>query len=148
ALATTNSMDEGSPFLKDQYVESNLHPYEKSPSAIKPSDGPWSDHMGGSWRDAKFHAAVGLAELGDPKGVEWLIAGARRNDFGIDETVFYRAHVAAQTGSLRENCELALRDLFFGQDDDGQTEKTIDWDNCWAQIRNDFVPQPVRLASE
>ncbi|MCA9136257.1 MAG: hypothetical protein KDB00_05850 [Planctomycetales bacterium] len=32
---------------------------------------------------------------------------------GIDGSVFHGAHVEAKTGSLRESCDLALRDLFF-----------------------------------
>jgi hypothetical protein len=32
-----------------------------------------SSETGGCWQSIKFHSALGLAELGDPTGVEWLI---------------------------------------------------------------------------
>ncbi len=85
--------------------------YKHHPAPPAPEKA-WSDSMGGSWRDAKFHAAVGLAELGDSRGIEWLIAAVQPNDFGIDGTVYRGTHAKAPGGSLRENSLYVLADLF------------------------------------
>lgn len=111
--------------------------------AEKPSgEAVWRDAMGGSWRDAKFHAAVALAELGDPTGVEWLIAATLPNDFGIDGTVFRGQHRSVHRGSLRENCIYVLIDL-AGQP---QRDRNQNWTVWWAENREQFQPHPVALS--
>ena len=101
----------------------------------------WSDGQGGSWRDAKFHAAVGLAELGEPAGVEWLIACAVPNDFGLDDSVYRVQHFHSRRGSLRENAHLALLDL-FGLD---ANVSNSDWPEIWKSQQSKFTPKQVML---
>lgn len=104
--------------------------------------GKWTDHQGGSWRDARFHAAIGLAELGEPVGVEWLIAKALPNDFGLDDSVSRSQHYFATGSSLRENCRYALTDLF---DLKGIDQTNQDWPALWGSRRDNFTPHPVGL---
>ncbi len=104
----------------------------------------WTDAMGGSWRDAKFHAAVGLAELGESIGVEWLIAAVQPNDFGMDGTVFQGMHQLEPTGSLRKNARLVLADLFgIAPTDDPSELKT--W---WADNKARFIPKQTILKGD
>jgi len=42
-----------------------------------------SENHGGNWQSVKFHAALGLAELGEPVGMEWLIAHSDDDSDGI-----------------------------------------------------------------
>jgi uncharacterized protein (TIGR03067 family) len=39
--------------------------------ATPPKQSTWSDSVGGTWPDARFVAAVGFAELGDPSAIDW-----------------------------------------------------------------------------
>lgn len=105
------------------------------------NQGKWPDNLGGSWRDAKFHAAVALAELGEPDGVQWLIAKAKPNDFGLDGSVFRVPHARSASGSLRESCRYALADL-SGIQPDGDADR---WSTWWAENKAKFVPQPITL---
>lgn len=102
----------------------------------------WKDHQGGSWGDAKFHAAVGLAELGDAAGWNWLIAAATPNEFGIDDTVYRGAHVSVTTGSLRANCKAALMDLA------GLQVAPASWTDWWQTNGDQLQPQHVGLKQD
>ena len=42
-----------------------------------------SEKHGGGWSSIKFHAALGLAELGDPSGMQWLITHSDDDSPGI-----------------------------------------------------------------
>ncbi len=129
-----------------QFLADVLH---NSPDAGNPfrdadrTKGKWPDNVGGSWDDARFHAAVGLAELGVEEGIRWLIEHARPNDFGIDGSVDRHAHASTRTGSLRANCNAVLSDLSgLPATSDGNPR---DWDECWREHAASFVPRPVAL---
>ena len=56
----------------------NSSPYAAPATvATPPKQSIWSDNLGGTWPDARFVAAVGLAELGDQTAIEWLLAKAK-----------------------------------------------------------------------
>lgn len=112
-----------------------------------PEKGKWLDNTGGSWRDAQFHAAVGLAELGDHAGVEWLIKQSEPNDFGtgsMSVSLSNALHAKASGGNLRQSCVCALEDLSGLQavDDAGQ------WKTWWGTSKERFVPRAVALRIE
>lgn len=102
--------------------------------------GKWKDNIGGQWTDAKFTAAVGLAELGERAGFEWLLAQARPNDFGIDGSLWRITHGEDRRGSLRKSCHLALIDLL-----------QLDSDTTFRQLndrwRSGKIPQSTRPVS-
>jgi len=101
--------------------------------------GKWPDNLGGSWRDARFHAAIGLAEINVEDGVRWLIEHARPNNFGLDGSVYRHPHSQVRSGSLRKNCDYALRDL-------SGTQGEQDWDKWWRENEKTFTPRrPVSL---
>jgi hypothetical protein len=115
------------------------NPEVNAPAIQKP--GLWADNMGGTWRDAKFHAAVALAELGEPAGVERLIEFARPNDFGLDENLFSLAHTRDASGSRRASSLFALIDL-FGLEPDADFAQTEAW---WKVNQGQFHPKKVAL---
>jgi hypothetical protein len=131
---------QGKPFLMDV-----LHNPSDSRDAFGSTDktkGKWPDNVGGSWRDAKFHAAVGLAELGVEDGVRWLFEHARPNEFGLDGTVYFHPHHQVGAGSLRKNCAQALHDVSGIRLDQGRSPV---WDTLWRENKTTFVPRPVGL---
>ena len=56
-------------------------PVPKSNSEA-PTASRWKDNTGGGWTDAKFVAAVGLAELSESEGIDWLLARATQRVWG------------------------------------------------------------------
>ena len=111
------------------------------------TNGKWADNVGGGWWDAKFVAAVGLAELGDSVGVEWLLKHAKPNDFGTDESLWRRGHVLDRSGSLRKSSHQALIDL-FAMDAVSYIQVT-DWWNAnstrFHATSNPAIARPVAL---
>ncbi|MEX0936880.1 MAG: hypothetical protein WDZ59_03395 [Pirellulales bacterium] len=106
--------------------------------------GKWPDNRGGSWLEAKFHAAVGLAELGEPAGVEWLIKESERNDFGVGSmsaSLNHAPHYKAVRSNLRESCLQTLADLSGRQ----ATDDMDQWNAWWAANQDQFEPRPVAL---
>jgi hypothetical protein len=92
--------------------------------------GKWPDNIGGGWEEARFIAAVGLAELNVEEGVRWLIEHARPDDFG--------------TGAeLRKKCNRALHSL-SGLQNKGE-EFWVDWDTWWRENKDSFSPRRVYL---
>jgi hypothetical protein len=111
------------------------------------SRGKWPDNVGGAWLDAKFHAAVGLAELGEHVGVEWLIEQSRSNDFGVGSmsvSLSCAPHHKATRGNLRESCLHALADL-LGQPATDRTAPLVAW---WTANKSRFEPRPVALQTQ
>jgi hypothetical protein len=105
--------------------------------------GQWPDNIGGGWEEARFYAAVGLAELGVEDGVRWLIEHARPNEFGLDGHVDRHPHASTRTSSLRANCNAVLFDLSGLQTQgDGSHQ---DWDAWWHNSAATFTPRPVAL---
>jgi hypothetical protein len=105
--------------------------------------GKWPDNTGGSWLAARFHAAVGLAELGVEDGVKWLIEHAKPNDFGIDSSVDSHRHALVGTSSLRANCIAVLYNLSgIVSKGDGSQQ---DWDEWWHENATSLAPHPVAL---
>lgn len=100
------------------------------------TDGKWSDNIGGTWRDAKFHAAIALAELGDPAGIQWLIAQTD-DRFGHGGEVSRAPHVGPAMKSLRNCCVHALSEL-SGQP---ATLTQSEWQHWWSNNQSEFVPQ-------
>ena len=124
-----------------QFLLDVLHNPSNSDPFGNAAKGKWPDNQGGSWRDARFHAAIGLAELGVKDGVRWLIERARANRFGLDDSVFCHPHALAKSGSLRTNCDYALRDL--SQGDRRRPRDT--WDKWWREKAATFTPRRVTL---
>ncbi|MCA9177485.1 MAG: hypothetical protein KDB14_23530 [Planctomycetales bacterium] len=104
----------------------------------------WKDPTGGTWRDARFHAAVGLAELGVEAGVRWLFDRARPNEFGIDESLYHHQHALAKTSKLSENCGLSLRDVLGDPGLDFSTRE-VNWDDWWEARKQAFSPHSAAL---
>lgn len=101
----------------------------------------WQDNLGGGWGDAKFIAAVGLAELNDVEGVEWLLSKARDNEFGLDGSLFYNRHVRDPRGSLRASSRASLADL-FGLSGEQSFEQL---NARWNELKPQFMARPVAL---
>ncbi len=119
------------------------------PQAAPQKDAPapkskWKDNIGGGWGDAKFIAAVGLAELNDAEGVEWLLSKARDNEFGLDDSLFYNRHARDPRGSLRASCRLALSDL-FGLNGTKSEPSFEQLTARWQELKLKFVARPVPL---
>lgn len=111
---------------------------------VDPLQGKWPDNLGGTWLDAKFHAAVGLAELGEHAGVEWLIKQSELNDFGVGSmsaSLFHAPHRKAASSNLRESCLHALADLF----ELPATSDSKQWTAWWAANKDHFQPKSVAL---
>ena len=94
--------------------------------------------------EAKFHAAVGLAELGEHAGVEWLIRQSEPNEFGVGSksaSLNHAPHRKATRSNLRESCLHALADLSGLP----PADKGDQWKVWWATNKDDFAPNPVAL---
>ncbi|MCA9209932.1 MAG: hypothetical protein KDA55_16345, partial [Planctomycetales bacterium] len=109
----------------------------------KTENAKWKDNLGGQWTDAKYVAAVGLAELGEHAAVEWLLARARPNEFGFDSSLFHARHFHDPRGSLRESSRLALIDL-FGQQHDATHTQLQQW---WITNQQQLIFRSVVLKS-
>jgi hypothetical protein len=135
------------PFLSDilQNEQSlNQSPYTSSESTVPiASQSMWRDNVGGTWPDARFVAAIGLAEFGDQAGIEWLLEKTRPNDFGLDGSLFQASHARVRSDSLRESSRCALADL-FGQPEDSTEAQLSEW---WKMNKSQFHPQAVKLKS-
>lgn len=118
---------QGKQFLLDILQNSRV---PDDPYRVVRPQGPWPDNTGGTWEEAYFHAAVGLAELGVQEGVRWLIDNAKPNDFGIDGNVDRHRHARITSSNLRSNCTAALGDLFGQptQGDGNQPNREKWWD--------------------
>ena len=103
-------------FLRDVL----LNPERNAPS---PNAGKWEDNMGGGWRYAKLDAAIGLAELGRPEGMQWLIEKTRPRDVEYE--------LAKQSGQ-------ALRALTGSQLDLGFAA----WADWFRENGGKFTPNP------
>lgn len=106
-----------------------------------PTASRWKDNTGGGWTDAKFVAAVGLAELGEAEGIDWLLARAQPNKFGIDASLWSFPHLRDPRGSLLESSRLALADL-FGLPAQVTATELADW---WRTNRAKFTARPAML---
>ena len=89
----------------------------------------------------KFHAAVGLAALGDSTGVDWLLELADPTKQAGDESVNRGTHFYAEGDSLRENSLLVLSSL-AGMGIDGAFNQLRDW---WNENKDKFDPERVEL---
>lgn len=137
------------PFLRDVLQNSQLPPPSPyaSPQSVPTTDSnqsTWSDNIGGTWPDATFIAAVGLAEQGDALAVEWMLDKAKPNDFGLDMSINQSRHKRDRSGSLRESSRCAVADL-FGQSQESTADQLSDW---WKLNRSQFVPRAVGLKSD
>ncbi len=109
-----------------------------------PNPNLWSDNLGGTWPDARFVAAVGLAELGDQAAIHWLLDKAKPNDFGLDESINQSRHERDRSGSLRESSRCALTDL-FGQPEDSTEAQLSEW---WKRSSAQIIPREVKLKTD
>ena len=122
----------------------NSSPYATpAPVATPSKQSTWSDNIGGTWPDARFVAAVGLAELGDPSAIDWLLDKAEPKDFGF-ESIYLASHERDRSGSLRESSRCALIDL-FGHPKDLTATQLSDW---WKLNRAVVTRRMVRLKSD
>lgn len=117
----------------------NTTPAAPGPAPVRA--GKWKDNLGGTWTDAKFVSAVGLAELGEATAVAWLLDRAQPNEFGIDDSLFESPHHRDRHGSLRESSHCTLTDL-FGQSPDSTPAQLSKW---WNANKTKFIPRPVAL---
>ncbi len=82
-----------------------------------------------------FYAAVGLAELGDPTGVEWLIAHAE--SLAGESQIHHAPHRGFSVGGCRECCRHALADL-SGLSQPPMTK--TQWQEWWSANKSDYTP--------
>lgn len=132
---------QGKQFLRD-VLQNPSNPGDTTKGADI-AEGNWPDNIGGGWQEARFLAAVGLAELGVEEGVRWLIEHARPNDFGEGGTIWHHTHFRSRTDGMRSNCELVLYDL-TGVQNQGENRPT-DWDKWWKENKELFAPRRVSL---
>lgn len=129
------------PFLRDLMLNpESTSPFEQ-PTPAPGAAGKWQDNIGGAWHDAKFVAAVGLAEQGDVEGIQWLLDYARPNEFGIAVSLWRASHLLDRTGSIQESGRLALCDL-FELPSSTTPAQLADW---WSANREQLIASPVRL---
>ena len=87
------------------------------------AEGPGRVVFGGSPRNLESYrrartgsgSAIGLAQLGEPAGVEWLLHESEENEFGVGSMSIFldlAPHARDSRGNLRESSLLALADLF------------------------------------
>jgi len=89
----------------------------------------------------RFHAAVGLVQLGDPAGFEWLIANAGDPTHTVSNAWPRRV----SSYSLDVCCMAALREL-VGQD---APRTRLEWDSWWRQAdRSKLAPRRVELVED
>jgi hypothetical protein len=82
---------------------------------------------------AQFYAAVGLAQLGDTKGIEWLI----ENSENVLPIVSSAWPVGAADGNLSTCCITALR-ILAGEK---KLTKKSEWEDWWQTAREGFQPK-------
>jgi hypothetical protein len=93
-------------------------------------------HMDGT----RFHAAVGLAHLGEPAGYEWLIANCEDPNGFVQHA---RPYFADRGGSIGTCCQAALQQLSDKRD---LTTKA-DWEAWWRTAdRGALVSRAVVFA--
>ena len=134
---------DGIAFLRDVLRNPEVNALETPPAQTPPAvqTGKWADNLGGSWREAKFHAAVGLAELGESVGVEWLIEHARPTKFGLGASLFQLQHSRDPDGFMQVSCRHSLIDL-FGLKPTADFAQLEGW---WKSNQGQFHPSPVAL---
>lgn len=81
-----------------------------------------------------FYAAVALAELGDPKGVEWLIE--HTEEPGGETNLGRTTHRYANGSRCWSNCRHALSDL--AGPDVGVLESKTEWQTWWDENKAEF----------
>lgn len=93
-------------------------------------------HMDGT----RFHAAVGLAQLGDASGVEWLIANCE-DPHGFVQNA--RPYFADRGGSIGTCCQAALQQLSDKRDLTTKPE----WEVWWKTVdQTTLISRPVQFA--
>jgi len=82
--------------------------------------------------DVQFHAAVGLANLGDPNGIEWLISN-------LDKTSYVANAWPPRVPHLKVGpcCELALR--YLSGERELSTKK--EWQAWWDSVDRQTMPK-------
>lgn len=93
------------------------------------------DHQDLSSGTLQFHAAVGLAQIGDASGYEWLIAQSE-NPRGF---ISGGLPSGAQSGNLDACCLRALQQMV--NDDTKKTKQ--DWVIWWASLDKKAIPKGV-----
>jgi hypothetical protein len=89
----------------------------------------------------RFHAAVGLAQLGDPAGFEWLIANADDSTHTVSGAWPRRV----PSYNLDVCCMAALKEL-VGQD---APRTPLEWDSWWRQAdKSQLAPRRVELVDD
>lgn len=83
-------------------------------------------------KSEQFHAAVGLANLADPAGVEWLIQHCEN----ANGSVYLAAPPARTTWSLEKSSTIALQSL-ASRTDISSKKGFEEW---WATVSKPFVP--------
>ncbi|MFN0126985.1 MAG: hypothetical protein ACKV19_09925 [Verrucomicrobiales bacterium] len=84
---------------------------------------------------------IGLRELGEAEGIDWLLTHAQPNDFGTDGSLWKFPHIRDSHGSLRESSRLALADLFGLTAHVTATELA----DGWRHNRAKFTTRPAML---
>lgn len=76
----------------------------------------------------RFHAAVGLAQLGEPAGFDWLIANCEDPNGWVQNA---RPHLADRGGSIGTCCQAALQQLA------GKREPLTkaQWETWWRLVK-------------
>jgi hypothetical protein len=75
----------------------------------------------------RFHAAVGLAQLGDPLGIEWLIANCEEVNGHVEHA---RPYGASPGGNLGSCCLPALRQLTGKR----ELATRAEWEAWWRSV--------------
>lgn len=82
-----------------------------------------------------FYAAVGLAQLGDGRGYEWLIANCDRTD---DAIWGYRP-LGSPSKNLNDCCVIALQTLTNKR----ELKTKIEWQQWWNQMEKKNIPKGI-----
>jgi hypothetical protein len=93
-------------------------------------------HMDGT----RFHAAVGLAQLGDPAGVQWLIANCEDPNGFVSHA---RPYFADHGGSIGTCCQAALQQLSERMDPTTKAEWAAWWKTADKSLLMDRAVQFV-----
>ncbi len=94
-----------------------------------------SEPAGGLGMTEQFHAAVGLSQIAEPAGVDWLVANCQEGRRGM-QYVFNAWPERVIDRHLSSCCAAALKAL---TGESGQ-ETSEDWRAWWGSARADFVP--------
>lgn len=99
------------------------------------------DEIGRGNDSAKFHAAVGLAQLGEADGFAWLVAHTDRSNGFVANAYPSRMSGAKHLGGC---CVAALQQL------SGENLKTKgDWESWWERVDRKTLPKnPVDLVEQ